>query len=1125
MANDLDLQWDGSEASSTEDDEPTNYLEGTSDLMGLSVDDFDGQVQAAFGESIEAHGLGDTTVDSVSVESVTAISSDRRSSDGVRVVYHVFTSEQPEHAELAALPTLVTSASFRDEFVTMARAFGREITVTSISLVNIEIAEICPTPSPTLSPTAPTGAPTVSPTASPTSSPTDAPTTASPTASPTAPTEVPTRAPTEEGVTWSPTDAPTAAPTGAPTPTSAPTAVPTDIPTTGTPTDAPTEAPTILDYAQTDGVTCSLPRTENAGGATYDGAKYNCDADPTCAGIYDDACDGTYFTLCDAGYSEESVEAGCMYRKPNLYAQTMNVTCSTARDGSESTWSSAKEACEGDATCAGIVDEGCDNSGFALCDAGYSEAEALGSCLYQKPTMAPTASPTAPTQAPTTAPTAPTNAPTTAPTAAPTSPTETPTAAPTAPTNAPTVSPTAAPTSPTDTPTAAPTAPTGAPTAAPTAPTGTPTATPTAPIDVPTAAPTAPTGTPTAAPTSPTDVPTAVPTGAPTAPTDVPTAAPTAVPTSPTSAPTETPTSPTTAPTDTPTDAPTSPTEAPTTAPTDTPTASPTEAPTDAPTTKLNITMCNVTAARRSGRRTTTITGGPSGIQTSGGALITTYSQDRDIGLGTADGSLHIDDDELGRLDIQGGLTVGNSNSGSIRVGGVSDASTAGIDSLTLVATKIMKTVTFSDDSSAFNHGVTVMSAYGIRVGESITADGPLTLNAGLNDPSGEKGVVTVAVGKALQTTGHAVVMTAVDLDLSGRLASEGATTTIHTHPNTTLALGDTTGGMHLSDDELGRLTSDAGITIGGPDSLSISVSGLTSASNDNTGEMVLVAAEQVSFSGTASSFAAGLTIQAGGGIVLQANVTTGSTPSTFDAGSGPLTLEAGVLLDSSDSFMFLAAGTHCDPSTGWLGIQTFQSCSLTCNDYEYMMYGDGEGGDGNCKCANSFTTGDCTSTTSDDAYNMYTKQDGVGTALVITADDLVMDDGIGIHVGLASLSIVGSDGETIGMGDASGNMTIDNSELQKLSSYSLTIGSDGVNAAVTIGNVSAESSGNIGGLFTVVATRNEAQAFHTLCMTTDVQCPVSSCMCTSYVTRCVPCTGDLRRRALHIRIAGGTGR
>lgn len=69
-------------------------------------------------------------------------------------------------------------------------------------------------------------------------------------------------------------------------------------------------------YTQTDGLTCNLARDFNGAGDEYAAAQAQCDADVNCGGIYDFACDDSGFTLCDVGYTEQSVDSGCMYRKP-----------------------------------------------------------------------------------------------------------------------------------------------------------------------------------------------------------------------------------------------------------------------------------------------------------------------------------------------------------------------------------------------------------------------------------------------------------------------------------------------------------------------------------------------------------------------------------------------------------------------------------------------------------------------------------------------------------------------------------------------------------------------------------------------------------------------------------------
>ena len=91
-------------------------------------------------------------------------------------------------------------------------------------------------------------------------------------------------------------------------------------------------------------------------------------------------------------------------------------------------------------------------------------------------------------------------------------------------------------------------------------------------------------------------------------------------------------------------------------------------------------------------------------------------------------------------------------------------------------------------------------------------------------------------------------------------------------------------------------------------------------------------------------------------------------------------------------------------------------------------------------------------------------------SSLILSCDDFDLA-GIGIVTGTV-LSLVGSPGETIGIGTDTEQLNIEADELSKMSSAGLSIGADGVNGPVTIGNITADMSDGFTGVFSVVATR-----------------------------------------------------
>lgn len=85
-------------------------------------------------------------------------------------------------------------------------------------------------------------------------------------------------------------------------------------------------------------------------------------------------------------------------------------------------------------------------------------------------------------------------------------------------------------------------------------------------------------------------------------------------------------------------------------------------------------------------------------------------------------------------IDGVQGLTVGNSFVGEVAASGVTDASTANIGRVVLVAHKIGMRVVFNEAPSSFNKGITVQSYAGIVLDESLTTKNTGTyFNSGAN--------------------------------------------------------------------------------------------------------------------------------------------------------------------------------------------------------------------------------------------------------------------------------------------------------------------------------------------------------------------------------------------------------
>ena len=72
-------------------------------------------------------------------------------------------------------------------------------------------------------------------------------------------------------------------------------------------------------------------------------------------------------------------------RIDNTWEKKLLTHCDNHDYGSYLTFDEATEACDADSNCAAVYDGQCDNDGFKLCPAGFTEKSSKHSCLYTKP--------------------------------------------------------------------------------------------------------------------------------------------------------------------------------------------------------------------------------------------------------------------------------------------------------------------------------------------------------------------------------------------------------------------------------------------------------------------------------------------------------------------------------------------------------------------------------------------------------------------------------------------------------------------------------------------------------------------------------------------------------------------
>lgn len=166
------------------------------------------------------------------------------------------------------------------------------------------------------------------------------------------------------------------------------------------------------------------------------------------------------------------------------------------------------------------------------------------------------------------------------------------------------------------------------------------------------------------------------------------------------------------------------------------------------------------------------------------------------------------------------------------------------------------------------------------------------------------EGVLTVAAGRTVTTNGRPAMITAFDVDLAGSLHANGLVSIHGALGDQTIALGSpaTSSQMQLSDSELGRVTTTAGLSIGSSLTGTITVAGLSDGSTDSVATLTLLATKSdrvVQFNTNPSSFRNGIAVRANRGISVNTAVTTNETETTFIT-PGTVTVSTSVALSSS---------------------------------------------------------------------------------------------------------------------------------------------------------------------------------------------------------------------------------
>jgi len=275
-----------------------------------------------------------------------------------------------------------------------------------------------------------------------------------------------------------------------------------------------------------------------------------------------------------------------------------------------------------------------------------------------------------------------------------------------------------------------------------------------------------------------------------------------------------------------------------------------------------------------------------------------------------------------GDLELDGDLNT-NTRGASITVA-------SGIELTAAATLKLGKTGGARMDYSG---KLSLKAATGCHVNVSAVSKGPkrrspVTIEAD-TDKDG-KGKFALGEGSNWNTNGNLFQVRASDVELAGGIDAGQAAVTIQPgKPGSTLAIGGVGEArprfqqqlktekffmmsskevdMHADMDEMSRVTA-GGLTIGSSTTGNVIVESVTNETTDTMGRLTLVATARestVTFT-KESSFQNSLTVQAGGGLIVQRNLTTHNDEVRLRSGTGALNVNRKGAIDTSGEELFI---------------------------------------------------------------------------------------------------------------------------------------------------------------------------------------------------------------------------
>ncbi len=335
---------------------------------------------------------------------------------------------------------------------------------------------------------------------------------------------------------------------------------------------------------------------------------------------------------------------------------------------------------------------------------------------------------------------------------------------------------------------------------------------------------------------------------------------------------------------------------------------------------------------------------------------------------------------------------------------------------------------------------VTISASDGVDIRQNITSQGNIVINS--DNDANQTGNLSIASGVQIYSNGGTIEITANDVDqLSGTLNSGIYVTKIDS-TSVGINIGSGSGsGMNISNLELANIRAN---TLEFVTSGDIVVAGVEESSNASIATVVLDAEGSITFQSSESVFNI-LDIQAEGGIVVNADVATDTGELLFNNDSS--------YLSGGNSGIIFGDGVTL---TSALGLTIGGGGDLTANgDVTLVASGD-------ITILSDFNIASGLNVNTNN--NIF---DISGVDVVVSADGPVNIvsgdiDLTGTLSSLLGVITITPEGGTVGLGDATGTLSLSNNELAVITSDKLIIDAAG---GITAANIVSGTTTNIGTL------------------------------------------------------------